>query len=171
MAQRPGGRFAVPNTEVAATELLAHLAAEPPTLIVLEVTGGVELPLTGDLATDALDAHVLTHFAEVVRPELRPLPDVQAQELAVLVTRRRQLIEVLTAEKNRWASARGGIRKPLCAHIMWLERAWDQADTDLAEVIRWSSVWREKEELLRSVPQHRPDLGDHTAGKIHKYYY
>jgi len=184
VAQRPAGRFTVPNTEAGLTQLLAHLAAEPPTLIVLEATGGVELPLTGALAaaglpvvvvnprqirdfakatgqlakTDALDAQVLAHFADVVRPEPRPLPDAQTQELAALVTRRRQLIDMLTAEKNRLASARLVVRKQLRAHITWLERALDQADRDLAEVLRQSPIWREKDELLRSVPGIGPVL-------------
>jgi transposase len=184
VAQRPAGWFTVPNTEAGLTQLLAHLAAEPPTWIVLEATGGVALPLTGALAaaglpvvvvnprqirdfakatgqlakTDALDAQVLAHFADVVRPEPRPLPDAQTQELAALVTRRRQLIDMLTAEKNRLASARLVVRKQLRAHITWLERALDQADRDLAEVLRQSPIWREKDELLRSVPGIGPVL-------------
>lgn len=160
------------------------MKATSPTLIVLEATGGVEVPLTGALAatglpvvvvnprqirdfakatgqlakTDALDAQVLARFAEVVRPEPRPLPDAQTQELAALVTRRRQLIEMLTAEKNRLTSARVVVRKQWRAHITWLERALDQANTDMAETIRQSPVWREKEELLRSVPGIGPVL-------------
>jgi transposase len=150
----------------------------------LEATGGLELPLTSALAlaglpvvvvnprqvrdfakatgqlakTDVLDAQVLARFAEVIRPEPRPLPDEQTQVLAALVTRRRQLIEMLTAEKNRLASARPAIRKNLRAHIAWLERALQHADTDLADAIRQSPVWREKDELLRSVPGIGPVL-------------
>lgn len=184
VALRPDGRFAVPNDEPGVAQLLTHLKAISPTLVVLEATGGVELPVTTALAlagmpvvvvnprqvrdfakatgqlakTDALDAGVLARFAEAIRPTPRRLPDAQTQELAALVTRRRQLIEMLTAEKNRLASARMVIRKQLRAHITWLERALDQADTDLAEAIRQSPVWREKEELLRSVPGIGPVL-------------
>lgn len=177
VALRPPGRFVVPNDDSGIAQLLERLKATSPTLIILEATGGIELPLTGALATaglpvvvvnprqirdfakatgqlaktDALDAQILAHFADVVRPEPRPLPDAQTQELAALVTRRRQLIEMLTAEKNRLASARVIVRTQLRAHITWLEQALDQANTDLAEAIRQSPVWREKEELLRSV--------------------
>lgn len=184
VAMRPEGRFAVVNDEQGRAQLRERLQAVAPTLVVLEATGGVELPLTsalvlvglpvvvvnprqvrdfakatGQLAkTDAIDAHVLARFAEVIRPELRPLPDEQTQALAALVTRRQQLIEMLTAEKNRLMSARPTIRKNLRAHIAWLERALQQADTDLAEAIRQSPVWREKEALLRSVPGIGPVL-------------
>ncbi|NGZ95632.1 MAG: IS110 family transposase [Nitrospira sp. WS110] len=184
VALRPPGRFVVPNDDSGIAQLLERLKATSPTLIILEATGGIELPLTGALATaglpvvvvnprqirdfakatgqlaktDALDAQILAHFADVVRPEPRPLPDAQTQELAALVTRRRQLIEMLTAEKNRLASARVIVRTQLRAHITWLEQALDQANTDLAEAIRQSPVWREKEELLRSVPGIGPVL-------------
>jgi transposase len=181
---RPEGRFAFVNDERGLAELVKKLRAVMPTLIVLEATGGMELPLTSALAvaglpvvvvnprqvrdfakatgqlakTDAIDAQVLARFAEAIRPEPRPLPDEQTQALAALVTRRQQLIDMLIAEKNRLASARPAIRKNLRAHIAWLERALQQADTDLAEAIRQSPVWREKDELLRSVPGIGPVL-------------
>jgi transposase len=184
LALRPEGRFAAPNTEVGIAQILARPRALSPTLVVMEATGGLELPLTGALAaagmpvvvvnprqvrdfakatgklakTDTLDAQVLAQFAEVIRPEPRPLPDDQTQRLAALLARRRQLVEMLTAEKNRLASARLPIRKNLRAHITWLERALHQADAGLAEAIQQSPVWREKDELLRSVPGVGPVL-------------
>jgi transposase len=184
VAVRPEGRFSVDNNEQGLRQLLERLQAVPPTLVVLEATGGMELPVTSALAlagvpvvvvnprqvrdfakatgqlakTDAIDAQVLARFAEAIRPEPRPLPDEQTQALADLVARRQQLIDMLTAEKNRLASARPTIRKNLRAHIAWLERALQQADTDLAEALRQSPVWREKDELLRSVPGIGPVL-------------
>lgn len=184
VAVRPEGRFSVVHDELGLAELVTKLQAVMPTLIVLEATGGMELPLTSALAlvglpivvvnprqvrdfakatgqlakTDAIDAHVLARFAEVIRPEPRPLPDEQTHALAALVTRRQQLVDMLTAEKNRLTSARTSVRKNLRAHIAWLERALRQADTDLADAIRQSPVWREKDELLRSVPGIGPVL-------------
>ena len=156
IAIRPEGRFAVANTEAGVAQLIERLKALPAGLVVLEATGGLEIPLAGALAlagvpvvvvnprqvrdfakatgqlakTDAIDAEVLARFAEAIRPEPRPLPDEQTQVLAALVVRRHQLIDMLTAEKNRLASARCPIRKNLRAHIAWLERALHQADTD-----------------------------------------
>jgi transposase len=184
IAIRPEGRFAVANTEAGVAQLIERLKALPAGLVVLEATGGLEIPLAGALAlagvpvvvvnprqvrdfakatgqlakTDAIDAEVLARFAEAIRPEPRPLPDEQTQVLAALVVRRHQLIDMLTAEKNRLASARCPIRKNLRAHIAWLERALHQADTDLVEAMRQSPIWREKDELLRSVPGIGPVL-------------
>jgi len=166
------------------TTLIEQLRALSPTLIVLEATGGMEIPLTSALATaelpvvvvnprqvrdfakasgrlaktDALDAQMLAQFAEVMRPHPRPLPDAEARALAALLTRRRQLVEMLTAEKNRLLSAPPPIRKSLRTHIAWLERELQHTDTDLAEAIHQSPVWREKDELLRSVPGVGPVL-------------
>jgi transposase len=184
VAVRPAGGFRVAHDEAGLARLLQQLTARSPTLVVLEATGGLESPLAGALAlagvpvvvvnprqvrdcakatgqlakTDAIDAEVLARFAEAIRPEPRPLPDEQTQILAALVGRRHQLIDRLTAEKNRVASARSAIRKNLRAPIAWLERALHQADADLADAIQQSPLWREKDELLRSVPGIGPVL-------------
>ena len=199
MALRPEGRFSASNDEAGFAQILERLKAAPPTLVVLEATGGLEIPITGVLAaagvpvvvvnprqvrdfakatgklakTDALDAQVLAHFAEV----LRPLPDAQTQALAALLARRRQLVEMLTAEKNRLSSAHTPVRTSLRTHIAWLERALSHTDRDLAHAIRESPVWREKDDLLQSVPgigpvgtstllANLPELGTLTGKQI-----
>jgi transposase len=192
VALRPTGRFVVPHDDSGIAQLLERLKATSPTLIVLEATGGVEVPLTSALAatglpvvvvnprqirdfakavgqlakTDALDAQVLAHFADVVRPTPRPLPDAQTQELAALVTRRRQLIEMLTAEKNRIASARIGIRKQLRAHITWLVRALGSGRHRLGQGHSAESGLARERGVVAERPRHRPGLDDHTAGKF-----
>jgi transposase len=178
LALRPEGQFSAPNNEAGFAQVLERLNAVHPTLVVLEATGGLELPLTGVLAaagvpvfvvnprqvrdfakatgrlakTDALDAQTLAHFAEVMRPEPRPLPDEQTQALGAILARRRQLVEMLTAEKNRLGTARKPVRKSLRTHIAWLERELSHTDRGLARAIRESPVWHEKEALLRSTP-------------------
>jgi transposase len=177
----------VPNEDEGITMLVARLQAVEPTLMVVEATGGMELPVTlavaaaglpvavvnprhtrdfakatGQLAkTDALDARVLAHFAEAVRPVPRPLPEAHAQELSALLGRRRQLIERLTAEKNRLSAAPVGLRPRMQAHLHWLEHALRDVDTDVARRIRTSPVWRVKDHLLQSVPGVGPVLS-HT---------
>ena len=184
IAIRPGGSFSTTHEESAIATLVEQFRALGPTLILMEATGGMEIPLTSALATvglpvvvvnprqvrdfarasgllaktDALDAQVLAQFAEVMRPQPRPLPDTEARALAALLTRRRQLVEMLTAEKNRLLSASASIRKSLRAHITWLERELEHTDTDLTNAIQQSPVWREKDVLLRSVPGVGPVL-------------
>jgi transposase len=126
---------------------------------------------TGRLAkTDRLDAEVLARFGETVRPEARPLADEQAQALEALVTRRRQLVEMLTAEKNRRANAPKVLHRSIDEHIRWLEKRLSGFDDQLAELIRATPLWRERDELLHSVPgvgkvlsstllAHLPELG------------
>jgi transposase len=171
-------RWTVDYTETAVATLVARLTALTPTLIVLEATGGLEGPCVGALAaaglpvvvvnprqvrdfakatgrlakTDTLDAAVLAHFAAAVRPSLRPLPDAATQGLAARVTRRRQLVGMLTAERNRLSCAPSVLRKELQAHLRWLERRITALDTDLTQAIRTSPVWRAQEDLLRSAP-------------------
>jgi transposase len=158
--------------------LVKRLLAVAPALVVLEATGGVEtaavaelgaagLPVvvinprqvrdfaraTGQLAkTDALDARVLALFAERIRPTVRPLPSAQERELKALVARRRDLVEMLTAERNRLSAAPKLLHKELAAHIRWLEARLEQRDRDLGRMLRTSPLWREREDLLRAVP-------------------
>jgi transposase len=184
IALRPEGRFVVPNDETGRAHVVERLRALPVGLIVLEATGGLELPLSGALVaaglpvvvanprqvrdfakatgklakTDPLDAQILAHFADVIRPIPRPLPDEQMQALAALLARRRQLIEMLTAEKNRLGSAPHLVHKRLHAHITWLEREVTQAERVLAHAIGESPLWRENDDLLRTVPGVGPGL-------------
>ena len=175
---RPATRWTVDYTEATLPSLVARLTALAPALIVLEATGGLEIPLVGALAaaglpvvvvnprqvrdfakatgrlakTDTLDAAVLAHFAAAVQPAVRPLPDAATQGLAAVVTRRRQLVDMLTAERNRLSCAPVVLRKELQAHIRWRERRIAGLDTELEHAIRTSPVWRAQEARLRSVP-------------------
>ena len=109
---------------------------------------------TGKLAkTDALDAVVLAHFAEVVRPPVRPLRDAETQVLNSLVARRRQVMTMLVSEKNRLSAATTtAVRPRIEAHIAWLELELDDLDKNLRQTLRQSPVWRENDDLLRTVP-------------------
>jgi transposase len=177
-------RWTIAHTEGEVAGLVRRLTGLPPALVVLEATGGLEVPLAGALVTaglpvavvnprqvrdfakatgtlaktDALDAAVLAHFAAAVRPTPRPLPDAATQTLAALVTRRRQLVEMLTAERNRLGSASRPLRVEIQAHITWLQRRLGRLDTDLHQAIRTSPVWRVQDDLLQSVPGVGPVL-------------
>jgi len=176
--QPRGESGTVPNADDGIRELVTRCQALTPTLIVLEATGGYEAALvaalataglpvvvanprqvrdfakaTGQLAkTDALDAQVLALFAERVRPVPRPLPDAAIQALDALLTRRRQLVEMLTAERNRLLIARSAVRRDLHQHIRFLERRLREADDDLHTAVKASPAWRVKDDLLQSVP-------------------
>lgn len=179
VAVRPSqASWTTPQTEAGWQACATRLAGLRPTLVLLEATGGLELPVasvlqvaglavavvnprqvrdfakaTGILAkTDRVDAAVLAHFAEAVRPVPRPVPDAATQALAALVTRRRQLVEMLTAEQNRLGTAPPALRAQLQAHIRWLQRHLDTLDTDLRACIRASPVWRVEDDLLQSTP-------------------
>lgn len=185
VAVRPtGDRWAIPNTEAGRQDVLTRLTALPPTLVLADAAGGLELPLvaalaaadlpvvvvnprqvrdfakaTGQLAkTDALDARALAPFAEAVPPLPRPLPDAATPALTALLARRQQVVAMLVAEKNRLSLAAPTIRPRLQAHITWLERELETLDQDVGEMLRRSPVWREKEELLQSVPGAGPQL-------------
>lgn len=179
IAIRPSGaRWAVPNDASGVPTLVDRLQALQPTLIVLEATGGLErlvtsalatagLPVvvvnprqvrdfaraTGQLAkTDALDARALAHFADVIRPIPRPLPDAQTQELRALLGRRQQLVAMRTAEQNRLTGTSGRLQTDIVAHITWLNERLTTLDDDLETVLRGSPLWRENDDLLQSTP-------------------
>ena len=179
VAVRPTGqRWVVSFDETGVGELVSQMEDLSPALVLLEASGGLELPLvaalaaaalpvvvvnprqvrdfaraTGTLAkTDALDAAVLAHFAEAVRPPVRPLRDAETQALNALAARRHQVMIMLVSEKNRLSSATIAVRPRIEAHIAWLERELDDLDKGLRQTLRQSPVWREKEDLLRTVP-------------------
>ncbi len=179
VASLPNGEsWTVTNDDLGVAELTPRLIALAPVLVVLEATGGFEtlaaitlakagLPIAvvnprqvrdfakamGQLAkTDALDAGILAAFAQRVRPEPRPLPDEAAQLLDSLLTRRRQLVDMLTAEKNRLGFARGPVKRDINRHIRWLEKRLADVDGDLQDAIAASPLYQAKADLLRSVP-------------------
>lgn len=179
-----GESWTVSNDEMGIDTLVQRLQAFSPTCVVLEATGGLEMPVTvalasvklpvvvvnprqtrdfakatGQLAkTDAIDAQTLARFGQAIRPEPRALKDAQTQELSALLVRRRQLVDMLTAEQNRLATAPKGVRRDIKAHIQWLEKRLQDVDTDLRKSIKASPVWREQDQLLRSVPGVGPIL-------------
>jgi transposase len=107
----------------------------------------------GQLAkTDALDARALAHFADVIRPTPRPLPDAQTQELRALLGRRQQLIVMRTAEQNRLAGTSGRLQTDIEAHITWLNERLATLDDDIETLLRASPLWRENDDLLQSAP-------------------
>jgi transposase len=179
IAVRPTKEFwSVSNTETEIEEVVKKFLALTPELIVVEATGGLEvqvvtalasakLPVvvvnprqvrdfakaTGTLAkTDKLDAHVIAHFGEAVRPEIRPLRDEKLQELTDLVARRRQIVDMLTSEKNRLKRSSKKVAQDIKAHIIWLEKRLNKTDVELQKRMEESPVWRMKDEICRSVP-------------------
>lgn len=176
VALRPSGERRAVATDASGVETLVDwVQTLHPTLIVLEATGGLEravtsalaaagLPVvvvnprqardvaraTGQLAkTDALDARALAHFADVIRPTPRPLPDAQTQELRALLGRRQQLIGMRPAEQNRLAGTSARLMKDIAAHMTWLNAGITTLDDDLETMLRASPLWREHDELLQ----------------------
>jgi len=178
--------FSVSSDDAGIAMLLGRLSGLAPTLVALEATGGYEASVaaalahagvpvavvnprqirdfaraTGQLAkTDGLDAQVIARFAEAIQPPVRALASEQAQALAELVARRRQLVEMLTAELNRQRQvSQRAIQQRITAHVTWLRRAIAEIEDDIQRLIRSSPVWRAKEDLLTSAP----GIGDVTA--------
>ena len=185
VAVRPAGRsWSVSYDGAGVDDLVPQLKSLKPAGVITESTGGLELPLVAALAaaalpvvvvnprqvrdfakytgqllkTDRLDAQVLAHFGEAVRPPTRPLRDADTQALGALLARRKQVMEILVAEKNRLGRAAPEVRPRIEAHIEWLKQELDDLDTDLRQKIERSPLWREKDDLLRSVPGVGPQV-------------
>jgi transposase len=176
------------NEDAGIAALCRRLNALSCELIVLEATGGYEalvvaslaaagLPVrvlnprqvrdfaraTGLLAkTDRLDAQVLREFAERLRPVVLPQKSEQQRELSAIVSRRRELVQMLVAEKNRLKLAIGSVRKDITAHIRFLEKRIDDTDADLRRQIRAHESFRFTDELLQSVPS----IGDVSSSTL-----
>ena len=178
VAVRPTGQtWTITYDDAGIQELVSQLKTLEPALVLLEATGGLELPMvvalataalpvvvvnprqvrdfakaTGTLAkTDTLDAAVLAHFADAIRPDVRPLRDAETQVLASLVARRHQVVAMLVSEKNRLRRAISAVRPRVEAHIAWLEQELEDLDQGLRQTLRQSPLWREKDDLLRTV--------------------
>jgi transposase len=184
---RPSGEsFAMARDGVGIAALAERLVGLAPTLVVMEATGGFETIVAAGLAaaglplavvnprqirafaqalglkakTDALDAAAIARFAEAVRPEPRPVADAEAQALGELVARRRQLVETMTAERNRRRQlTRPHLIKGVDRVLKVLQQELSQLESDIDDAVRGSPVWRETAELLTSVP----GVGDTTA--------
>lgn len=185
VALRPmGTRTVFSNDEDGISSLVDFVRSFSPVLVILEATGSLETGAVGALAakrcpvvvvnprqvrdfakatgklakTDSIDAHVLAHFAEAVRPEVRALKDAETQNLDALNTRRRQIVEMLTAEKNRLLMAPSWTRKDIKSHIDWLEKCLHKVNKEMDKLLKKSPVWREKDNILQSTPGVGPVL-------------
>ena len=179
IAVRPtGAQWSEDNTLEGIHQLVEKLKSLQPSLIVMEATGGLEMAAAGALGaaelavaiinprqvrdfakslgrlakTDKIDARIIAHFGDAIRPEARKLPSEEAQAMQAVLTRRRQLIEMLVAEKNRVYLTHPNLRPRLKEHILWLEAALEQLDKELRDAIQASPLWREQDNLLQSVP-------------------
>jgi transposase len=204
VAVRPSGEvFSVGNDEAGFATLVERLKTVEPRLVIVEATGGYQAPVvaaltvagvavavvnprqvrdfgraTGRLAkTDVLDAEVIARFGEALQPEPRPMPDAETHTLQAIVARRRQIVEMITAESNRIGTALEPVRRDIEEHITWLRRRLKDVDKDLYGSIKKSPLWRVKEQILSSAPgigrtttctlvAQVPELGKLTGKKI-----
>ncbi len=180
VASRPDGEaFRTPNTPEGIASLVERLKALPPALILLEATGGLEWAAAVALAeaklpvrivepvrvrhfarsigqhskTDAIDARVLAHYAEAVRPEARDLPDQETRDLQALLDRRRQLVAIRVSEQNRLKQGpTAAVRSDLEAHIAYLSGQIKAMDRSIGEKVEAKEDWKLRDEVLRSIP-------------------
>jgi transposase len=184
--------YSVQNSDQGLDDLVLRLKALGPRLIVCEATGGyetlavsglaaAELPILvvnarqvrdfakaiGKLAkTDAIDAAVIARFAEAVRPELRSIKDQPSQELAALITRRRQIVEMITAERHRLTTTSRRSRRDIEAHVHWLHKRLEQIDDQIKRDIHDSPIWRTKDKILRSTTGVGPAMSAALIGYV-----
>jgi transposase len=185
VAVRPSGELFVAERNAGGLELLVErLKPMAPSLVALEATGGFETVVAAALAaaglpvvvvnpaqvrafakaigqrakTDPIDAAVIAHFAEATKPEPRPLPDEATRLLADLVTRRRQIIDMIGAERQREKRATPRLKKSIARLVKALEKELTSLDTDIDDAVRGSPAWRDKEDLLASVPGIGPTI-------------
>lgn len=170
--------YSIPHNEEKITQLIEQLKQVSPRLIVVERSGGLERPLVAHLAgaelpvvannprqvrdfaramgilakTDKIDARTMARFAAAVKPPQRPIKDAQRQELADLVARRRQLVQMLAQEKNRLLRAVGSVRPDIEHHISYLHERLDKLNKDIEQLIKSTAIYQDTLELLRSVP-------------------
>jgi transposase len=183
VAVRPSGEhWSEPNGPTLSGAFVKRLRALSPTLIVVEATGGLEAVLVAELAqaqlpvvvvnpkrvrdfarasgqlakTDQLDADGLAHFGEALRPPVRPLPSVETARLSGLVTRRRQVLDILTSERNRQRTVSGALRERIAKHIAWLEAEVADLDKELHEFIDQNPAWHALDAILQSTPSIGP---------------
>jgi transposase len=194
LASEPAGLAGqFPTDPAGLAALVAQCQTQPVALVVLEATGGFEAPVAAALAaaglpvavvnprqvrdfaralgrlakTDRIDAQVLALFGARVQPVPRPLPDEAAQDLEAALRRRRQLLEMLHAERQRLPRARGReVRRNLQVHIRWLERSVIDTDASLETLIQASPLWRVQDQLLQSVPGVGPQLARTLLGLL-----
>lgn len=176
---RPGGEAFAASRDAAGLDMvIGRLQPLVPQAVAVEATGGFETVVTASLAaaglnvvvvnpsqvrafaqalgrrakTDPIDAAVIAHFVEATQPAIRPLPDAQTQALGDLVARRRQIIQMIVAERQREKRAALRLRKSILRLLKALERELASVDQDIDDAVRGSPAWRAKEDLLQSVP-------------------
>jgi transposase len=194
VASRPDGQeFRTPNTPEGIASLVERLKALSPTLTLLEATGGLERAAAVALAeaelparivepgrvrhfarsigqhskTDALDARVLAHYAEAVRPEARDLPDEETRDLRALLDRRRQLVHMRVAEQNRLKQGpTAAVQIDLKAHIVYLSDQIEAMDRSIGELVKAKEGWKLRDEVLRSIPGIGPQTSRTLLGLL-----
>ena len=176
--------YRVANDEAGVAQIVTEMQRREMGRIVVEATGGMEMVLvaalaeakqpvalvnprqardfaksTGKLAkTDQIDCHILAHYGQAIQPRIYELPDAESQYLGAVLARRRQIVEMLTAERNRLSSAPKSLRARIQEHIHWLEEEKGGLDKDLHDHIQQSDLWKAKDEILRSTPGVGPGL-------------